>query len=70
MKGIIVNLKQGYGFIKPNESENEKENIFFYCGNLKEERFENIKLNQEVEFEVVESERGKKAINIEIISEL
>ncbi len=68
MKGkvIMFNNSKGYGFIKTLEGND----IFFHCSQLliPGEDFKTVKVNQEVDFEIEESERGYRAINIKILN--
>lgn len=62
MKGKVIrfNPKKGFGFIK---SENEKD-AFFHYSELQMEGFKTIDVNDEVEFDLVETEKGFAAKNI------
>ncbi len=62
MKGKVIrfNPKKGFGFIK---SENEKD-AFFHYSELQMEGFKTIEVNDEVEFDLVETEKGFAAKNI------
>ncbi len=62
MKGTIKTLKeQGFGFIS---REGETKDIFFHSNDLKGVAFEDLKVGDEVTFEVADSEKGPKAINV------
>lgn len=65
MKGKVKNFnkEKGYGFIRTDEGKD----IFFHYSELKMEGFKTVNANQEVEFEVIETEKGQRAVNITIV---
>ena len=65
MKGIVkmFNKEKGYGFIR---MENKKD-VFFHFSAILMDGYKTIEPNTEVEFELEESERGPRAINIKKI---
>ncbi|NTW31429.1 MAG: cold shock domain-containing protein [Bacteroidetes bacterium] len=54
----FFNRKKGYGFVVDDESSNE---IFIHITGLVDR---DLLENDEVEFDITEDERGKKAINV------
>ena len=62
MQGTIKHYdkEKGFGFI---QVENHKD-VFFHYSHLIMEGFKTIEANVEVEFELVETSRGKQAHNI------
>lgn len=62
MKGKVIrfNKNKGFGFIK---GEDEKD-VFFHYSVLQMEGFKDIEPESEVEYEVVETERGLRAISV------
>ena len=64
MKGTVkrFNKDKGYGFIVSPEAEGK--DIFFHFSELVMEGFKNIEEGAEVEFELVEAERGLQAHQI------
>ncbi len=62
MVGIVKKFNQdkGFGFI---QIEGEKD-VFFHYSQLVMEGFKTIEEGQEVEFDLIESERGLQANNI------
>lgn len=66
MKGKVVrfNPEKGFGFIK---SEDGKD-VFFHYSSLAMDGFKTIDANSEVEFELVESEKGYRASNVRKIN--
>ncbi len=62
MQGIVkwFNPDKGYGFI---EREGEKD-VFVHFSAIQSEGFKTLAEGQEVEFSVVESERGLKAADV------
>lgn len=66
MVGVVQNYdkSKGFGFIKSDQ----KKRIFFHYSHIIMEGFKTIEVGTEVEFEIVESERGVQAHNIIKIS--
>ncbi len=66
MKGKVSRwlLGRGYGFIKPDEGEND---VFVHHSELK--GAVDLEEGQRVEFEVQDSPRGPRAVNVTIIEE-
>lgn len=62
MKGKVkmFNQEKGYGFIKNEDGQD----IFFHFSQLVMEGFKTIENDADVEFELVETERGPQAQNI------
>ena len=56
----LFNKEKGYGFIN---MEGEKRDIFFHYSQIQQEGYKTVDEGQEVEFELVESERGLQAHN-------
>ncbi len=65
MKGKVKNFnkEKGYGFIKTDEGKD----VFFHYSELKMEGFKTVDANQTVEFEIIETEKGQRAVNITIV---
>lgn len=65
MTGKVKNFnkEKGYGFIKTDEGKD----VFFHYSELKMEGFKTVEPNKSVEFEVIETEKGQRAVNITII---
>lgn len=65
MKGKVKNFnkEKGYGFIKTDDGND----VFFHYSELKMEGFKTVNANQVVEFEVIETEKGKRAVNITVV---
>lgn len=57
------NNEKGYGFIK---TENGKD-LFFHYSELQMEGYKTVEQGQNVEFEVIETEKGLRAVNIKIV---
>jgi CspA family cold shock protein len=66
MKGKVSRwlLGRGYGFIKPDDGEND---VFVHHSELK--GAVDLEEGQMVEFEVQDSPRGPRAVNVTIIEE-
>ena len=64
MKGTVkfINTSKGFGFIKNDEDSNE---YFVHVSGTNEE----IKEDDKVTFELEDSDRGKRAINVSINKE-
>ncbi len=62
-KVISFNKNKGYGFITTDEGQD----VFFHYSQIIMEGFKDIDLEQKVEFEIEESPRGPRAINIKKI---
>ena len=64
MKGTIKVLKNGFGFIKSEETEND---TFFHVSGLKWVEFDELKEWDAVSFEIGEGNNGKTQwINVEL----
>jgi len=62
MKGTIKTLTdRGFGFIS---REGETKDLFFHSNELKGVTFDDLKVGDEVTFELVDSEKGPKATNV------
>lgn len=63
MKGTVkwFNNSKGFGFIVP---EGQKDDVFAHFSQIKMDGFRTLKTDQEVEFDLVEGEKGKQAHNI------
>ncbi len=62
MKGTIKTLTdRGFGFIS---REGETKDLFFHSNELKGIAFDDLKVGDEVTFELVDSEKGPKATNV------
>jgi len=61
MQGTVkwFDEKKGYGFI-----ESEEGDVFVHFSAIQEEGFKTLQEGQEVEFEIVEGEKGKQAVNV------
>lgn len=66
MEGKVksFNKQKGYGFIRCNELD---EDIFFHYSSLVMEGFKTIDVNAVVEFELEDSEKGRRATNIKVV---
>jgi len=52
--------KKGYGFIEREDGDD----VFVHFSAIEEEGFKNLEDGQEVEFEIVEGDRGPQAENV------
>ncbi len=64
MKGTIKTIisGKGFGFIS---REGETKDLFFHSKELKGVTFDELKIGDEVTFEVTQSEKGPAATNVE-----
>ena len=62
VKGNVkwFNATKGYGFISTEEGED----VFVHYSAIEEEGFKTLEEGQEVEFEIVEGEKGPQATNV------
>ncbi len=67
MKGKVkwFNDRKGYGFI---EKEDGHGDVFVHHTAINTDGFRTLAEGQEVEFEVIQDQRGEKAINVSPIS--
>ncbi len=56
--------KKGYGFIK---AEDGTDVFVHWSGIVSEEKFKSISEGQTVEFDVIDVERGKQAVNVSVV---
>ncbi len=65
--GVIVNLHRdkGYGFIRPDEQGTA--NIFFHASGVLSPSFDELVLNERVEFLVKETPKGKQAFDVAVM---
>ena len=64
MRGTVKNFnkEKGYGFIKTDEGKD----LFFHYSELQMDGFKTVNAGQTVEFEVIETEKGLRAVNIKV----
>jgi CspA family cold shock protein len=55
--------KKGYGFIEREDGDD----VFVHFSALQQEGFKTLEEGQEVEFEIVEGDRGPQAENVEVL---
>lgn len=64
MRGIVKFFNKGYGFIV---REDNNQDIFVHFKDIKGEGFKTLKAEQKVVFDVENTEKGQKAVNVEVI---
>ena len=62
MKGVVrrFNNQRGFGFI----SDSEGNDVFVHYTGINGEGFKSLEEGQEVEFDVVQAEKGPQAVNV------
>lgn len=62
MKGVVrrFNNQRGFGFI----SDSEGNDVFVHYTGINGEGFKSLEEGQEVEFDVVQGEKGPQAVNV------
>ena len=61
-KGIVrrFNNQRGFGFI----SDSEGNDVFIHYTGINGEGFKSLEEGQEVEFDIIQSEKGPQAVNV------
>ena len=59
------NNQKGYGFLV---SEDGTEIFVHYSGINSEEKFKSLAENESVEFDVIDTEKGRQAINVTVVA--
>lgn len=67
MKGTVkwFNDQKGYGFITPEDGSKD---VFVHHSSILMDGFKTLAENQEVEFDVTQSDKGPKASNVKPLS--
>ena len=68
MKGTVkwFNDQKGYGFLTPEDGSPD---VFVHHSSIAMEGFKSLSESQQVEFDVVQSDRGPKAANVKPLSQ-
>ena len=56
--------KKGYGFIRPDDSRND---VFVHHSAIQMDGYRTLNQDQRVEFEVVDTEKGRQAENVVLL---
>ena len=69
MKGTVkwFNDQKGYGFITPEDGSKD---VFVHHSSITMDGFRTLTENQEVEFEVTQSDKGPKAANVKSLTQI
>ena len=67
MKGTVkwFNDQKGYGFITPEDGGKD---LFVHHSSIQAEGFKTLAENQQVEFEVEQSDKGPRAANVKAVN--
>lgn len=67
MKGTVkwFNDQKGYGFITPEDGSKD---VFVHHSSILVDGFRTLAENQQVEFDIVQSDKGPKAANVKPLS--
>lgn len=67
IKGTVkwFNSAKGYGFLSPKGGGKD---IFVHYSGIDAEGYRELQPDQQVEFEVVQDERGPKAVNVRVVT--
>ena len=68
-KGTVkwFNADKGYGFISDSEGRGE---IFVHHTGINMDGYRRLEDGQGVEFEIIETEKGKQAVNVTVVEQL
>jgi CspA family cold shock protein len=58
------NAAKGYGFISP---EGSKKDVFVHYSGIDADGYRELQQDQAVEFEIEQSDRGPKAVNVRVV---
>lgn len=61
------NESKGYGFIE-YQVEGQGKDVFVHYTGIQGSGFKTLYENQEVEFELIEGEKGAKAVNVQLLT--
>ena len=63
MRGKVkwFDTKKGFGFIEQN---NDEEDVFVHYSEINEDGFKDLVENEEVQFDIEETEKGLNALNV------
>ncbi len=68
-QGTIVTMKKekGYGFIKPDGAESNKDHLFFHASDVLSPEYQTLQIGERVEYLEKVSKKGKSAYDLVII---
>jgi len=64
MRGIVKFFNKGYGFII---REDNNQDIFVHFRDIKGNGFRKLEVDQKVVFDIENTDKGQKAVNVEVI---
>ena len=69
MQGTVVwfSASKGFGFIKPVGGSGGGKDVFVHFTAIEMEGYRELKENQQVEFEIVDGDKGKQAANVRLV---
>lgn len=68
-KGTIARIvaDRGYGFIREDGSQQGTKDMFFHARDMEEGMFDRLKEGMAVSYRVAESDKGPKAVEVQIV---
>ena len=62
--GVVTRVNEGYGFISPRKGG---PSLFFHCSDLKNRKFDDVRVGDPVEFEIGTNQRGECAREVRVV---
>lgn len=61
-----INFSRGYGFItkEGKDGKNKENNVFFHRSNVVDPSFDDLELNDKVDYTLTETDKGAAAVNV------
>ncbi len=64
---ILFKADKGYGFIRPKDSENSKDNVYVHISTLQEAGIETLTVGQRVSYELHTENEKVSAVDIALL---